>query len=239
MIEILPEEIETPQEDVETKDVETKKGVEIFGVDELEKLPEGVCLLSEDEFERGNAVVGRILVEKILEKKLTPHLIEIANQKETQPEYVVGPLFANITQNSVYRMIVDEFSEEYPNLCWFRGATYLETADGAPRTTNFTSFGGNGYIGDHRAISYAERDYNQAKHSNPVLFIVTLKDLLKGVDNGAIGLGSEHDYDVVLYEKANYTDWAIRNIGICDLGNSPDDFKKATEILKSKATIVK
>ena len=146
---------------------------------------------------------------------------------------------ANYKYGGVYQKLVDEIDHTFPNLCWFRGGDYIETQNGAPGFTEFSSFGANGFLGDVRAISYAKKNYNSQTHRNPVLYMIPLKALISGVNSGTIELGTEHDYDVIVAKKGDgFDQWSLDNTIIVDLGNSPDDFEKASLILKGKATVI-
>ncbi len=215
---------------------------EILTVAEMEQLPEGVCISSDNPEVTGSEVLGKFIfetLEKIPQTHIPSSMRDEMQRRVHSPEYLIGQICANYKYGGVYEELINVIDTQFPRLCWFRGGDYVETQSGSPALSEFLIIGANGYLGDTRAIRYAKKNYNSATHQNPVLYMVPLKSLINGINSNVIDLGTEHDYDVVVSRKGDgFDDWAIRNVIVIDLGNSKDDFEIATQILNRKSVVV-
>lgn len=222
-----------------------KPETQILTVDELEFLPEGICITSQNPEDTGSEALGKFILGFLDEypaERVPQYLADEVSRCARSPQYLIGQICARYSYGGIYAGIISAIDNEFPHLCWFRGGNYIETSSGSPALTSFLSSGANGYLGDTRALSYAHRDYNGNSHVMPVLYMVPFKKLINGVDSGIIDLGTEHDYDVVISlgsrNKSGFDQWALESVIVVDLGNSPKDFKSAESILKSKAVVL-
>jgi len=104
--------------------------------------------------------------------------------------------------------ILGELQKAKPDLQWNRGGTLLKWGDaiGSANQQYYTpeqldtyviDGGKNGVLGKPTlALSYL----NTAPRSNPAFYTLTLDDLIGGLQNNAIRLGTEHYYDLTVNE---------------------------------------
>lgn len=149
--------------------------------------------------------------------------------------FLIGQIIPGILQNYNSRKIIELLLEKYPNLHWARGGE-LKISKGAPVLDEAMGMA-DGYVGDLRALFYAFKNYDGQPRKNPVLYLVSLTDLIEGARQKAVNIGSQHRYDVSLGVKdpEAFTQWSKSGLKVYSVPQDEEGRKKMIELLASKS----
>lgn len=215
---------------------ETKEKTNILPWTELGKLPKGIGFKESEDFDSDQSPgtrLGRLIEEIYKEKGISRHPFFSG-----QPQYHIGIIIPELRayrQGTTSDIIAEEILKIYPNLYWMRGTTLREDEKGWARLDNVDN---NGFVGNVSMLHWVEKNYYGQKRNRPALYVARFADLVQGVREGALKLGSEHMYDITIWadDMKKFKEWNRRSLKAYDFsGTSSEEIKTAQDVLNSLA----
>lgn len=229
---------DSPENIFDVINIEQKTVITVHDYSEVRNLPSEIGFISpqgEDQ-QRGIDILGSEIQRLISEDaKLSTAVPEDWLQSQEKSR-MSGTILSEMSSGSGRaEKVVNKLLTEYPNLHWFRGGE-LRIENGVPTLDDSLEMA-DGYLGDMRALSYARSNHDKTKRANPVLYVVALRDIVRGVKEGALKAGSHHSYDVSLgvRDRNKFDEWKDTSLKIYSVPDNEEELNELKQILGSKA----
>lgn len=234
---------------------------QLRGFTDINKLPNGIALM--DGENTGNDVTAQIVSKKIFDLRNGNGEEDAPDDKKLKSEEIYFEI-ASMSKSDQIK-VFESLLEEYPDICWFRGGS-LNTAsddfkkhpgsrDLIPNDNNLIVLDAPfGMLGSSDMAGFTVKGDNGIRDW-PGMYVVYLRDLVKGIKNNQVEVRTGHGYDLMidyphnarvepLSKSQGYYRWMSENVIFFDVRDmsGPDgtlnNAKMVENILKSKSKIV-
>ena len=223
---------------------------EILGLQNFEtfsSMPDDIGFFDRDTTSTTIMVAGKIH-EIILEDprfkifasngKTTFNLFSETTLRPKDETSIIGRVLTDLHWDERANDLATALLERYPNVHWLRGGSLDTNGQGVLTLDEATQAegGSNGYLGNpYGALSYAHSNYLAIGRPDAVLYAAPFKQVVQGVSDDIIRLGSPHGYDLTIIQQGNndqFAQWCKESVAAFIVGEN--SFAQEKELVVSK-----